>query len=156
MNKKGFTLVELLATITILGIIMMVAVPNVVGIVKRNKDKTYIEDAKKLVTLAEYKAKTLNNLSISTGQCAVMTMSYLGDDEFENAPNNGEYDKDKSFVKIELVNKEYKYSVSLVEKIGTNKYRGINSIDSVKLYEDDAIGNIKNEYGSVPACTYKY
>ena len=46
-DKKGFTLVELLATVVILGIIMIVAVPNVMGILTRNRSNTYLEDAKK-------------------------------------------------------------------------------------------------------------
>ena len=35
-NRNGFTLVELLAVIVILGIIMLIAVPNVVGKIKAN------------------------------------------------------------------------------------------------------------------------
>lgn len=39
MNKKGFTLVELLATIALLAIIMMIAIPTVNGIIEKNKKK---------------------------------------------------------------------------------------------------------------------
>ena len=38
MNNRGFTLIELLATIAILAIIMLVTVPNVIGIIERNKN----------------------------------------------------------------------------------------------------------------------
>ena len=55
MKSRGFTLIELLATLTILGIIMAIAVPNVMSILDKNKRTTYLEDAKKLVTQAEYK-----------------------------------------------------------------------------------------------------
>ncbi|MDY3947903.1 MAG: prepilin-type N-terminal cleavage/methylation domain-containing protein, partial [Bacilli bacterium] len=37
MNKKGFTLVELMAAIVILGVLMGVAVPNVLSIYKNMK-----------------------------------------------------------------------------------------------------------------------
>ena len=52
-KNKGFTMVELLAAITILGIIMMIAVPNVLSIIDKNKKRTYVEDAKKIQSLAE-------------------------------------------------------------------------------------------------------
>ena len=42
-NEKGFTLVELLATVSILGIIMLIAVPNILGTVERNKKTFGIE-----------------------------------------------------------------------------------------------------------------
>ncbi|UKI58404.1 MAG: prepilin-type N-terminal cleavage/methylation domain-containing protein [Clostridium sp.] len=41
MNKKGFTLVELLAVIAILAILVLVAVPNVLGMFN-NAKKRYI------------------------------------------------------------------------------------------------------------------
>ena len=41
MNKKGFTLVELLAVIVILGIILIIAVPASINISKKVKAKMY-------------------------------------------------------------------------------------------------------------------
>ena len=38
MNKKGFTLVELLAVIVLLGLIALVAAPAITGIIKQSKD----------------------------------------------------------------------------------------------------------------------
>ncbi len=52
MNKKGFTLIELLATILILSLLMLVAVPNVMSTIDKNKQDTYVEDAKRMITLA--------------------------------------------------------------------------------------------------------
>lgn len=49
MNKKGFTLVELLVTVTILALIMIIAIPSIQGISKKIKTKmleTKISEAK--------------------------------------------------------------------------------------------------------------
>ena len=41
MNKKGFTLVELLAVIVIMGVIMAFAFPSIDGMIDGNKRKKY-------------------------------------------------------------------------------------------------------------------
>ena len=38
MNKKGFTLVELLAVIVLLGLVALIAAPAITGIIKQSKE----------------------------------------------------------------------------------------------------------------------
>ena len=38
-NKSGFTLIELMVVITIMGIISTVAVPNIFGMVEKSREK---------------------------------------------------------------------------------------------------------------------
>ena len=54
MNKKGFTLVELLAVIVILSILALIAIPNMVGLTDDVKKDGMLDDAKKLISLAKY------------------------------------------------------------------------------------------------------
>lgn len=41
MKKKGFTLVELLAVIILLGLLTFVVIPSVIGFIKEAKEKSY-------------------------------------------------------------------------------------------------------------------
>jgi len=52
-NKRGFTLVELLATITILGVIMMIAVPTVSIYINKSKVDSFVYTAKQYEKSAE-------------------------------------------------------------------------------------------------------
>ena len=120
-DKKGFTLVELLAALVILGLLTVIAAPNIVGILQNTKLNTYVNDAEKLVSLAEYKFR--GDISInkptSSGQCIFMSLGYLGTGEFQNPPFGGTYSEDGSYVVI--VRKDvsgvvnYDYYVQLIE-----------------------------------------
>ena len=59
-NKKGFTLVELLAVIVILGVLLMIAVPAVQNVIKKAKNNAtqkqaelFIDAAKKMAIIDE-------------------------------------------------------------------------------------------------------
>lgn len=51
--EKGFTLVELLATLIIISIISIIVVPTVSGIVERSKKKAYLSSMKELIKTAD-------------------------------------------------------------------------------------------------------
>ena len=53
--KKGFTLVELLAVIVILGLISVIVVPKVVNTLNNSEEKTDLASAKGLLKAAQYK-----------------------------------------------------------------------------------------------------
>ena len=142
-NNKGFTLIELLATISLLAILMLIAVPNIIGVVNRNKNSTYVEDAKKLVALAEYKIRSDSQYKPTIGGGAkCFSMSFLGTGDFDTtAPNGGTYMYDKSYVKA-IKNSEgtIEYSVVLVEKKENNEFYGVGvtqEVSSSDLYKDN-------------------
>lgn len=136
MKKNGFTLVELLASLTILGILMAVTVPNVVGILTQNREKTYNEDAKKMISTAKYKMAG-NNGVVRPGNnnCILMSLGYLDNSEYENPPNGGKYLRDQSFVVIKRVGKRYQYYVRLVEEMPDDygSYFGIDVVEEATL-----------------------
>ena len=53
MNKKGFTLTELLVVIALISIIVLIAVPSVVSISKRINKRVYNAKIQEIVTAAE-------------------------------------------------------------------------------------------------------
>lgn len=65
-NKKGFTLVELIAVITILGVICMIAIPSYNNYIKKAKDKKC--EAEELAIIDA--TKTFINDCISKNKCA--------------------------------------------------------------------------------------
>ena len=96
-KNKGFTLVELLATIVILGILAAVSMPTVLNLLSDNTKKVYVNDAIKLISQAEYKvrAASTNIQKPNDGDCIVMSLIYLNNSDYlkknglhkQNGPN---------------------------------------------------------------------
>ena len=152
MNKKGFTLIELLAVVIILGVIMTIAVPNVLSMLDRNKKDTFIENAKTMVTQAEYTLRSNTDIEYpSTDKAIILTLEYLNTNDVSSSPYDSEYSPTRSFVAIVNETKdeitEYKYYVHLVacsdidcantEENSVNKNRGINLVSSESLSGGD-------------------
>lgn len=144
MNKHGFTLIELLATILILALLMLVAVPNVMSTIDKNKRDTYVEDAKRMITLAEYKVRSDANIELPTsGKCIVIPLGSLDLSDFNEGPEGGDYDLVKSYVVIARSGASYLYYAAIVENFDGNT-RGI------PLSSRDALNkeNAKNKVAS--------
>lgn len=87
-NKKGFTLVELLAVIVILGVLLMIAVPAVQNVIKKTKNNAtqkqaelFIDAAKKMAIIDEatsdmviYKLRDLDS-SVDTNRFTGMVVA---------------------------------------------------------------------------------
>ena len=105
LNNKGFSMVELLAVIVILGLMMGIAIPNIMGIIKKQKQSTYLEDAKKMISRAEYMVRSNTEVKKpANNNCIVMTLGYLDNGEFNSPPYGGAYFSYLSYVLIKNVN----------------------------------------------------
>lgn len=81
MNKKGFTLVELLAVIVILAIIALIATPivlNVINEAQEGADARSVEAYAKAVETKYYSEKVLGHAVTLTG-ISLTTADYNGD-----------------------------------------------------------------------------
>ena len=77
MNRKGFTLVELLAVIAILAILVLVAVPNVLGMFNKAKKDTFLTEAKSIFkeSASKYISDNMHNSNEGNIYCKSETDS---------------------------------------------------------------------------------
>lgn len=128
MNRKGYTLVELIAMVVVIGILMVITIPNIAGILQKNKKDMAVETVDKIVANAKNKFQ-VNNISISSANgCILMHLSYIdNNDDFTEGPNGGKFDTEKSFVVIKKeaissTSNTYKYYIHLVENKDDESY----------------------------------
>ena len=157
-NNKGFTLVEIVAVVALLGIISTIVFPQIFKLVKESRNKIYVQDAIRLIAKAQYSMSAKSNQieKPDSGQALVFGMNYLANDDFTSTPNGGTYLMDYSFVLVKNISGKYYYSVMLVEEVGPNDYRGIelstesalranNAIDHVKVFNKNQIAYVGDE-----------
>lgn len=120
-RKNGFTLIELLAVIVILGVIMTIAVPNIIATLDRNKKESFIEDAKQMISAAEYKIKSDTSIEYpDLYSVTILKLEDLDSIKLETSSFDTYYSQDKSFVAIVkepvagTTDYEYQYLVHLV------------------------------------------
>ena len=133
MNNKGFTLVEILAMMVILAILIAISVPNITGIIAKQKENISIEDANKLVETAKVKVRTGSKADLPTGtnNCNIYTMSFLDTNEdYSTGTNGGTYDKYESFV---IIKKKVTTSGSINEVTYENYVRLFEEVDGKNM-----------------------
>lgn len=66
-NQKGFTLIELLIVVAIIGIIVAIAIPNLLNAIQRAKQRRSMGDARTIATACEAYAVDLNRYPPAAG-----------------------------------------------------------------------------------------
>lgn len=138
LNKKGFTLVEIIAVIALIAVIAVIATPNIVRMVDSNKKEQFVSDAKEMISKAKYKSlEKYSSLYIDLGNnCSETTAKTLGMD-LSKDPDGNTYNLDESKIKICLDSQTSKY-VYYVKTITydneTNYGRGVYNLSSSNGY----------------------
>ena len=150
MNKKGFTLVELLGVLVILGIIIGIAVPNIISTLDRNKKETFLSNAKMFIAAARYEITSGNAPRPAANEATIIKMKCVNFDNFEKDPDGDLYDLERSFVvvsrKATSGNSELVYHVQLVTSAARN--RGIilaekDVVDGKGVNRDQRLGIVQ-------------
>ena len=143
-NNKGFTLVELLAAVVILGILVVVSVPVISNLFDSSRNKMYVSDAKKLISLAEYKVQASSSVieKPDDGDCILISMLYLDSNDFDNPPGEGKYLKESSYVVVKNKSGKLEFSAIVVEKVKDGGYKGVDLVKESKLISSTATNHV--------------
>ena len=123
LNKRGFTMVELLATIVIIGILGTVGVVGVTKSIKSAKDRYYVAQNKLFISAAQtYFTDNKSRLPMKSGTTKKVTLKTLNDENYieKMVDYSKKSYKDDSFVTVtKLGLNMYSYSGKLVDSTGT-------------------------------------
>ena len=113
-NKHGFTMVELLAVITILGVLTYISIVSIQNVMKNAKEKYYKSQEESMNSAARnYTEKNRQHLPKINGQIVEIKLNDLVKEKYIDEVKN--YDKQKcdydaSYVQIFYYNNEYYYN----------------------------------------------
>lgn len=125
-NKKGFTLVELLAVIVILGVLLMIAVPAVQNVIKKTKNNATQKQAELFIDAA----KKMAIIDEATNDKVIYKLSDLDSDVDTN--------RFTGMVVALKENGSYKYYIYLNDSVN-KKTIGNNNNDIFKFASEDEI-----------------
>ena len=145
MNKKGFTLVELLAVIAILAILVIIALPNVMGMFNSAKKNTFETEVKKIYRGAEqaYVQDSFNSSGTKiyskckSGCSNELDMSIRDDLEYYIEINS----KGK-VIKYYAKDNSFQYSYENPDGIDVSDIKGIQSLSDLNDDEIITIGDV--------------
>ena len=128
-NNKGFTLVETIAVIIILGVVLSIAVPSITNVVKSTNKNRMISDAETFISeVKEYvESDTIGNTPKDNKYKLVNIKSKLS-----KSPYGGNYNMESSFV---IINNN-SYPVCLTD----DKYKATTEEGSITVKK----GNCSN------------
>ena len=143
-NKKGFTLVELLAVIAILAILVIVAMPNVLGMFNEAKQNTFVTEVQKYIDTA--KAQFTNDAFKNQGKTIYYSSEYNDDLKTSKLDMDGnkeyfiEMDRHGDFKRIVIYDENFCYDIyddGTNWKVGGTKSKKISDIDKNSIIKDD-------------------
>ena len=149
LNTKGFTLIELLAVVVILGIIMTIAIPNIIDTLDKNKKNSFLKEAKRAVTSVEYVIRSNPTCELpSDTMVVVVPLNRVKNIDINSSPYDTYYSMKDSFVAIVKSAQDYEYYIHLVsckdseckneERDSMLQNRGINLVKLSELDEPGA------------------
>ena len=120
MNNKGFTLVELLAVIVLVAILGGLAIPNVVSSINNSRKNTFLLDAKRMVSKAEYLISTNmeDRNTVKSGGSVKYNYNRLNEKGEFQTDSDGQPFNPNTFVKVIKNDNSFSYCICAM---GTNR-----------------------------------
>ena len=143
LNKRGFTMVELLATIVIIGILGTVGVVGVTKSIKSAKDRYYVAQNKLFISAAQtYFTDNKSRLPMKSGTSKKVTLKMLNEENYieKMVDYSKKSYKDDSFVTVtKLGLNMYSYSGKLIDSKGTaQEYKESGDKDAKVTFKIDS------------------
>lgn len=134
MKKNGFTLVELLATITIMGLILMLISPSIKNLQNRNKQKKFEIYGKTLVDSAKLfvqrEGDDITELGVQNWEgCVDITYQDLVKSNLIKKFADNDYDCSNSKVRLTKTMFESSYSYNLICTTTNTKKKNYSSVN---------------------------
>ena len=144
-NEKGFTLIEILAVVIILGIIMIITIPAVSNYIVSSNKSAYASDlvAFAETVKAEYEMKEYGKY-ITEDEVMIVPLEYIKLDKGDNKSSPfGDYVTDKCYAVIVAERKGFQIYVSAVDNNGIGAI--LKSYNELKkeAIEDGISSNVK-------------
>ena len=154
--KKGFTLIELLAVIIILGIILIIAIPNVQKIINQSRRDVYLKNEKKIIEATkEYLMNNLERRPNEIGNTSEITLAELINSGLINKfkDQKGERDCNGYILVTKISADEYDYTPHLncVNDIGSSSLDGL--VGHWKLDGNALDYSLNNNHGTISGAT---
>lgn len=139
MNKKGFTLIEVMAVLIILGVVLLIAVPSVSTYIVNSRKSNYYTTANSYVdTIIGYYDMKEFGPFLTKGEIMIVPIKNIKLDKGGSSETPfGDIDYNRSYVVITYNGKKTSYYVNMIDSSGY----GIFNVSSDKLDSSSVIND---------------